>query len=87
MVRIIGEYPEEDLVQGAWTKFTSYAARVSGPAIASLTSETLPDYVDRLREIDLPRQDRIRKRVHDTVKNPEFADSLTPWYPDWCKRP
>ncbi|KAJ4102346.1 hypothetical protein NW760_010182 [Fusarium oxysporum] len=40
-----------------------------------------------LREIDLPRQDRIRKRVHDTVKNPEFADSLTPWYPDWCKRP
>ncbi|KAK2699708.1 hypothetical protein QWA68_000652 [Fusarium oxysporum] len=56
---------------GAWTKFTSYAALVSGPAIASLTSETLPDYVDRLREIDLPRQDRIRKRPNVT-----FVDTL-----------
>ncbi|KAK7587924.1 hypothetical protein V3481_010614 [Fusarium oxysporum f. sp. vasinfectum] len=71
----------------AWTTFPSYAALVGGPAIASLTRETLPYYVDRLHEIDLPRQDRIRKRVHNAVKNPKFTDSLTPWYPDWCKRP
>ncbi|KAL7759295.1 hypothetical protein ACKLNR_009385 [Fusarium oxysporum f. sp. zingiberi] len=71
----------------AWTTFPSYAALVGGPAIASLTRETLPYYVDRLHEIDLPRQDRIWKRVHNAVKNPEFTDSLTPWYPDWCKRP
>lgn len=79
--------PDEDLVQDAWATFPSYAALIGGPATAGLTKETLPAYVSQLHKVDLPRQERIRKRVRDVVRNREIAESLTPWYPGWCKRP
>ncbi len=82
-----GSTPNTNLVQDAWTTFPSYSALIGGPATARLTEETLPNYLAELHTLDLPRQERIRKRVTDIVKNPAAADALTPWYPGWCKRP
>jgi hypothetical protein len=45
------------------------------------------DYVDRMRAVDMTRQEKIRARAHDLVQSEGLADLLTPWYPRWCKRP
>ncbi|KAF9869704.1 hypothetical protein CkaCkLH20_12747 [Colletotrichum karsti] len=82
-----GNTPDENLVQDGWTTFPSYAALVGGPAADGLTDETLPQYIDKFHKLDYPRQEGIRARVKQTVKNTEVAASLTPWYPGWCKRP
>lgn len=49
--------------------------------------ETMGDHVDMLHALDRPRQDRVRRRVADIVKDPTTAKDLQAWYPGWCKRP
>ncbi|KAF2098857.1 flavin-binding monooxygenase-like family protein [Rhizodiscina lignyota] len=52
-----------------------------------LTPEELPQYIQTLHINDIPRAERIRKRVADTVKDKDTAEKLKHWYPTWCKRP
>lgn len=40
-----------------------------------------------LHALDHPRQERIRNRVKEIVKDPATAEALQAWYPGWCKRP
>ena len=49
--------------------------------------ESIPAHVGSLHALDLPRQQRLRDRVEQTVKDKSTAEKLKAWYPGWCKRP
>lgn len=72
-----------DMVKDEWTKMRTFSILVGKPGPIT----DIPAYVANARAIDLPRQERIRKRVDDTVKDKETAENLKPWYAGWCKRP
>ncbi|KAM5350330.1 hypothetical protein ACJ41O_006835 [Fusarium nematophilum] len=79
--------PEKNLAQDGWTRAPTYCALVGSPRIATVTVETLPDYIRYLHELDFPRQQQIRARIDNIVKDRETAEALKPWYASWCKRP
>lgn len=79
--------PSVDLVKDGWTRMLSYSALAGQPDLDCRTPEQIQDHVKQLYALDLPRQESIRKRVKETVKDPEVAAKLMPWYPGWCKRP
>ncbi|OCK76396.1 FAD/NAD(P)-binding domain-containing protein [Lepidopterella palustris CBS 459.81] len=82
--------PSVDLVGDGWTTMPSYSVLVGNPEAADLVKRdvsAVPAYVAKLHALDLSRQEKIRKRVEETVKNPIVAEQLKPWYPGWCKRP
>ncbi|KAH6616053.1 flavin-binding monooxygenase-like family protein [Chaetomium sp. MPI-SDFR-AT-0129] len=76
-----------DLVRDGWTSFPSFSGLVGGPAADGLTAKTVEGYVGSLLQLDFPRQEDIRARVSNLIKDPAVAESLKPWYPGWCKRP
>ena len=43
--------------------------------------------MDLMRLADFRLMERLRKQVSDTVKDPQTAEKLKPWYPFMCKRP
>lgn len=78
--------PAVNLVDDAWTRAYGMVA-VSGNIDGPRSLEEIPPYVEKLHAIDLERQNRIRARVDDHVRDPVTAAKLKPWYPTWCKRP
>lgn len=78
--------PEINMVDDAWTTAIGMVA-VAGNQAGPKSMEDLPEYMEKLHSLDLPRQDRIRRRVEETVKDPFVAKKLQAWYPTWCKRP
>ncbi|KAJ5165890.1 hypothetical protein N7492_006186 [Penicillium capsulatum] len=81
-----GDRPDTNLVDDGWTYAPGLVA-ICGNPDGPKTPEEVPAYVKMLNEIDLPRQDRIRARVDELIKDPATAAKLKPWYPTWCKRP
>jgi cation diffusion facilitator CzcD-associated flavoprotein CzcO len=79
--------PSVNMVNDGWTRFPSYSTMVGGPDFDCRTPEEIDRNVKRLQALDLPRQEMIRKRVDEIVKDPSTADKLKPWYSGWCKRP
>lgn len=73
--------PEINLVGDQWIKMVSFSALIGGP----LAHE--PDYAAKMHQMDSCRQNLLRRRVKETVNNPETVRNLQPWYPGWCKRP
>ncbi|KIW79884.1 hypothetical protein Z517_06499 [Fonsecaea pedrosoi CBS 271.37] len=82
----LGPLPEMNLVDDGWTHFRSYTAMV-GCEDAPTSPEQVEAYVGRLHAVDLPRQERVRARVDEIVKDKATAADLKAWYPSWCKRP
>lgn len=78
--------PDINLVDDGWTRAPALVA-LSGGAQCPKTPEELSAYIKMLNEIDLPRQDLIRARVDEHVKDAITAAKLKPWYQTWCKRP
>ncbi|KAF2634160.1 FAD/NAD(P)-binding domain-containing protein [Massarina eburnea CBS 473.64] len=78
--------PEKNLIDDAWTHAQGLIG-LTGTTHGPKTPDELPAYIKKLRELDLPRQNRIRKRVEEEVHDPELAKRLQAWYPSWCKRP
>lgn len=81
----ISSRPPTNLVGDEWSKMPSYSALVGWPAVAS--SESIPAHITSLHALNLPRQEKIRARISEIVKDPTVAERLKPWYPGWCKRP
>ncbi|KAF2009123.1 FAD/NAD(P)-binding domain-containing protein [Aaosphaeria arxii CBS 175.79] len=80
------ESPSVNLMGDAWTRapaLVGLTGNVNGPK----TIEELPAYMKKLHAIDLPRQNRLRKRVEEEVHDKDTAARLQAWYPSWCKRP
>jgi cation diffusion facilitator CzcD-associated flavoprotein CzcO len=86
----ISPKPPVNLVGDGWTTMPSYSVMVGNPEAAEKVKQDpsfVQAYVEKLNALDLPRQEKIRKRVEDAVKDPALAEKLKPWYPGWCKRP
>ncbi|KAF9730204.1 monooxygenase [Paraphaeosphaeria minitans] len=81
------EKPSINLIDDEWTRVPAYSAVVGTEGLDIQTPEKIQERVDELFTLDVPRQERIRKRVEETVKDPETAEKLKPWYSSWCKRP
>lgn len=73
----------QDMVADEWTKMRTFSILVGKPGAIT----DIPSYVAKARAIDLPRQERIRRRVEESVKDKDTAEKLKPWYAGWCKRP
>lgn len=72
-----------DMVRDEWTRMRTFSVLVGKPGKIS----DIGAYVANAQSIDLPRQERIRQRVDQVVKDKETAQKLKPWYAGWCKRP
>ncbi len=81
-----GKQPAVNLVDDAWTHAIGMVA-AGGNSVGPKSMDEVPGYLQKLRAIDMERQNRLRKRVEQEVKDPNVAKKLMNWYPSWCKRP
>lgn len=78
-----GGHEDVDLVSDGWTA-------IMGKLLARPSAEELknPEAMIRNRQIfDFQKMENIRARVDSVVKDPATAESLKPWYNQFCKRP
>ncbi|KAL2826218.1 hypothetical protein BDW59DRAFT_161057 [Aspergillus cavernicola] len=73
--------PSLNKVDDGWTRMPSFSVLIGGP------QSLQPDYIERIKTVDMVRHAKIREGAHDIVQSAVSADLLTPWYPGWCKRP
>ena len=80
-----GGYAEQDLVDDGWTDITATLVDV---VMSDPDSDMSPEAIDLKVEIaDFVNMERIRQRVEDVVEDPSTAESLKPYYRQFCKRP
>jgi cyclohexanone monooxygenase len=82
---VSGGYEEEDLVNDGWTD-------IIGKLLVMLRSETAgeltPDSLMSTMEMaDFEKMEQIRSRVDTIVNDPTVAETLKPYYRQFCKRP
>jgi cation diffusion facilitator CzcD-associated flavoprotein CzcO len=82
----IEQPPALNMCDDEWTRAPALVA-LAGNAAGPKSAEEISAYVEKLHAIDLPRQERLRKRVEKIVRDPAVAEKLKAWYPSWCKRP
>lgn len=73
--------PENNMISDGWSTCASYCVLIGGPNNAD------PNFVSDMQAVDFTRQEKIRARVDEFVKDEATADSLKAWYPTRCKRP
>jgi len=84
-VLVSGGNQEVDLVNDGWTDIIR---NLGGLLIGKKDSEKSPAEMMRLMEIaDFKKMNQIRARVDAIVKDKRTAESLKPWYRQFCKRP
>jgi len=80
---------EEDLVNDGWTKLYRMAM---GPALKRAAKQagrplTGKERSQLLEMYDYLNMNRIRSQIAEIVKDKKTAESLMPWYRQFCKRP
>jgi cation diffusion facilitator CzcD-associated flavoprotein CzcO len=84
-VLVSGGNQEVDLVSDGWTDIIR---NLGGLLVARAKTERSPQELGNLMEIaDFKKMNQIRARVDAIVKNKRTAESLKPWYRQFCKRP
>jgi cyclohexanone monooxygenase len=74
---------EEDLVSDGWTDIFRNVM-----ALPKSDKPMSPEEIGQVMEIaDFKKMNSIRNRVDETVTNADAAESLKPWYRQFCKRP
>ena len=82
---ISGGFTTEDLVADGWTDIIRNLSGIAATTdLATMTPEELATKVELA---DLEKMEEIRARVAEIVDSPETAESLKPWYRQFCKRP
>ena len=82
---VTGQPVDEDLVNDGWTEIFRNLASMT-PQRKSGRVE--PEEAAMLAELaDFKKMNGIRERVDETVKDPDAAEALKPWYRQFCKRP
>ena len=82
---MVGRPFEEDLVADSWTEIFR---RVQTTLPREVAVEGDPEELALAAEIeDFRKMNEIRARVDGTVNDPATAESLKPWYRQFCKRP
>jgi cyclohexanone monooxygenase len=82
---VSGGFAAEDLVMDGWTDLIrNLLLNVQQGKATDLS----PDGIAKAAEIaDFEKMEQIRARVDATVKDPETAEALKPYYRQFCKRP
>lgn len=76
---------EEDLVNDGWT---ALVRNIVNNVRAGRSTDFSEQGLMRAAEIaDFQKMEEIRARIDATVKDPETAEALKPWYRQLCKRP
>src|SRR3984957_10265295 len=86
-VLVTGGFQDQDLVNDGWTDIIR---NLGGLLIArnNTNSAVSPEEIMRLAEIaDFKKMNQIRARVDSIVKDKRTAESLKPWYRQFCKPP
>ena len=74
-----------DLVNDGWT---AIGRAMSGLFKADATIAMTPEqYVLASELADFKKMEELRRRVDDTVRDPNIAEKLKPYYRQFCKRP
>ncbi len=84
-VLVSGGAQEVDLVNDGWTDII----RNLGAILPVKHDENVsPEEIGRMMELaDFKKMNEVRARVDRVVKDKKTADSLKPWYRQFCKRP
>ena len=84
-VLVNGGYEENDLVSDGWTEIFRNLTGVLPPEGFEGISR---DQIHIATELaDFKKMEQVRSRVDSVVKNSETAESLKPYYRQFCKRP
>ncbi|MFK7915712.1 MAG: flavin-containing monooxygenase [Pseudomonadales bacterium] len=88
-IMVSGGDQDEDLVSDGWTdiyrNLTGIAAKAAGRKLGRrLTS---PERAELMELADYRKMNSIRDRAAALVNDPATAESLKPWYRQFCKRP
>ena len=79
-----GGVVEEDLVKDGWTEIIRNLISMANYRGKDTNWEEVP----KLMELaDFQKMEQIRSRAEALVENKETAESLKPWYRQFCKRP
>ncbi|HZQ34749.1 MAG TPA: NAD(P)/FAD-dependent oxidoreductase, partial [Dehalococcoidia bacterium] len=81
---ISGGHADEDLVADGWTDIFGRFRQGSIKNGATIDHETR---VRMLELIDFEKMEQIRARAEELVNDPNTAESLKPYYRQFCKRP
>ena len=76
---------EEDLVDDYWTKM--FAEMMAASRLQGRDKDNKVPLSELLQVVDYRKQERVRGRVEEVVKDPATAEALKPWYNTFCKRP
>ncbi|HTO70824.1 MAG TPA: NAD(P)/FAD-dependent oxidoreductase [Myxococcota bacterium] len=81
-ILVSGGFQEEDLVSDGWTdiirKLLVMVQQDQGAAA---------DMAKTMELADFEKMNQIRARVDSVIQDPKTAESLKPWYRQFCKRP
>jgi len=80
-----GGYAEEDLVNDGWTEIIRNLA-----SLVNFKSDTPVDHdelIVQLEIADFQKMEQVRARAQSIVDDPATAESLKPYYRQFCKRP
>jgi cation diffusion facilitator CzcD-associated flavoprotein CzcO len=80
---VCGGHQDVDLVNDGWTDII----RKLYPSRTSSTTMSKEEAATRRQMLDFQKMEQIRKRVDQVVRDPETAESLKPYYNQFCKRP
>ncbi|MEM9711332.1 MAG: NAD(P)/FAD-dependent oxidoreductase [Actinomycetota bacterium] len=82
---VSGGFAEQDLVDDGWTDIIgTLLFQVRSDPDADLSPEGL---ARTMEHADFEKMEQIRARVEELVDDPAVAESLKPWYRQFCKRP
>ena len=83
-ILVNGGYQETDLVGDGWTDIIRNLLTRPEPGA---TDVDLAAIAAKMQLADYRKMNSVRARVDSIVKDKETADSLKPWYNQFCKRP
>ena len=79
-----GGIVEEDLIQDGWTEIIRNLISMANYRGKNIDRAEIP----RLMELaDFQKMEQVRARAQEIVDDPEVAESLKPYYRQFCKRP
>lgn len=85
---LTGQPFEVDLVNDQWTVLFRSMKNVFFANEDNAVEGAALEELERVNEIaDFDNMNRIRARVNELVQDPAIAETLKPWYRQFCKRP
>ena len=82
---VSGGFAEQDLVADGWTDIIGNILLLARKKMAA--GEVVEDPAALMQLADFKKMEQVRARVDSTVRDPDVAEALKPYYNQFCKRP